>query len=202
MYEQIGIIIMNYDEKILICKDGYFIRATIGEEENIEKIIKREVSYYLDIDMFRIVKKFDEKLMDNDGLRTMYLVEVGIYTKEFEFKDPYKMVKEIININYKEYLDRNLLKYDNNNSLASTILNLSFLFIVVDIIPRFIIKKEDVLFLPLLGVIGGLYFIGYIFIKPRLINKLLNIKINTNIAITTLNILMTLYCIRLFLIAR
>ncbi|MGL5346230.1 MAG: hypothetical protein ACRDA3_02665 [Peptostreptococcaceae bacterium] len=202
MSEQIGIIVMNYDEKLFLCEEGYFIKSSTGETDNVEKVIKREIRYFFNIDMFRIVKTFEEKLIDLDGIRTMYLVEVGIYTKDFEFIDPYKMVKDILNTNYKEYLERNLLKYEDNNSLASTILNISFLFITVDIIPKFIIKNGEMLFLPILGFLGSVYFIAHIFLKPKLINKLLKFNINTTIAIVTLNTLMTLYGIKLFLVAK
>ena len=202
MSEQIGIIVMNYDEKLFLCDEGYFIKSSIGETENVEKVIKREIRYFFNIDMFRIVKTFEEKLIDLDGIRTMYLVEVGIYTNDFEFIDPYKMVKDVLNTNYKEYLERNLLKYEDNNSLASTILNISFLFITVDIIPRFIIKNGEILFLPLLGILGITYFIAHIFLKPKIINKLIKFKINTSIVIIALNTLMTLYGIKLFLVAK
>lgn len=202
MYEQVGIIVMNYDEKLFLCEDGYFIKASVGESENIEKVIKKEIKYYLNIDMFRIVKKFEEKLTDIEGTRTMYLVEVGIYTKDFEFKDPYKIVTDIVNLNFKEYLERNLLKYEKNNSLATTILNAIFLIIAIDIIPRFIIGNGEILFLPILGVLGSSYFIAHIFLKPRLVNKLLQFNINTTVVIIALNTFITLYGIKLFLAAK
>ncbi|MGL5311819.1 MAG: hypothetical protein ACRC92_01095 [Peptostreptococcaceae bacterium] len=202
MVKHIGIIVMNYDENIFVCKDGYFIKATVGENNTVEERIKNEIKYYLDRDMFRIVKVFDEKLMDGEELRTMYLVEVGIYTKEFEFKSADKIVNEIVNINYKEYLQNNLIRYDKNNSLASTIVNLFVMIIAMDVIPKLIIKNETVMFLPLLGFIGVLYLLGTVVVKPKLINGLLKIKINTTIAITTMNIITTLYWVRLFLLVR
>ena len=202
MGEHIGIIVMNYDEKIFVCKEGYFIKATLSENETLDEAIKKEIRYYLDRDVYRIVKVFDEKLIDMQDIRTMYLVEVGIYTNEFEFVSAQKIVNEIININYKEYLQKNLINYDKNNSLASTIVNLFVMFIAIDIVPRFIIKNESVMFLPLLGLIGILYLILTIAIKPKLINILLKIKINTTIAITAMNIITTFYWVRLFLLVR
>lgn len=202
MEQHIGIIVMNYDEKIFLCEDGYFIKSFIGENENIENVIKKEIKHYLDRDIFRIVKIFKKKLLDIDKERTMYLVEVGIYTKEFEFVDAEKIVYEIVNINYKTYLQNNLIEYDKNNGLASNMINLSIIFIVLDIIPRFIIKSETIMFLPLFGLIGILYLIGAIIVKPKLINILINVKINTSIAIIAMNTIATLYCIRLFMLAR
>lgn len=202
MVKQIGIIVMNYDEKIFVCEDGYFIKATVEESSTVEAKIKSEIKYYLNRDMFRIVKVFDEELIDGGDLRTMYLVEVGIYTKEFEFANADEIVNEIVNINFKEYLQKNLIRYDKNNSLASIIVNLVVMIIAMDVIPKLIIKNETIMFLPLLAFIGILYLIGIIAIKPKLINVLLKIKINTSIAITTMKIITTLYWVRLFLLVR
>lgn len=197
MDESIGIVVKNYDGKILIIDGDYFIKTKLNNNEDAKDIIKRELKNSIDTDIFKIKRIFKEKLSYMRENITMYLVEVGVFNNEFDFISMDKVLDEVCNFKAKEYYERNVLKYEEYSILVMSIFNIIIAVSFIDIIPNF---KNSISLNELWTGLAGLACVYFLFTKylvDKLTNFTINFSINTKIANIFTTIIMVIYCIRL-----
>lgn len=195
MNEYIGIIIRNQNDKFLLCDGSFYIKTRLDSNKDVKDIIKTEIYNVLEKDIFKIKKIYEEKIIHRYEEITLYLVDVGVYTNDYDFMSIDKLVSEIINFDDKNYFNKYILKPEEYSSLLSTTFTLLMLVITVNIfhLPQFIHNIYSY-------TLGGflLIFIYAIFnryLKPKLIKSLAYFKFNVKIANYITSFLLIIYCI-------
>ncbi|WP_195940307.1 hypothetical protein [Romboutsia sp. 1001713B170131_170501_G6] len=195
MNEYIGIVIRNQNDKFLLCDGSFYIKTRLDSNKDVKDIIKTEIYNVLEKDIFKIRKIYEEKIIHRYEEITLYLVDVGVYTNDYDFMSIDKLVSEIINFDDKNYFNKYILKPEEYSSLISTTFTLLMLVITVNIfhLPQFIHNIYSY-------TLGGfsLIFIYIIFnryLKPKLIKSLAYFKFNVKIANYITSFLLIIYCI-------
>lgn len=195
MNEYIGIIIRNQNDKFLLCDGSFYIKTKLDSNRDIKNIIKTEIYNVLEKDIFKIRKIFEEKIIHIYEEITLYLVDVGVYTNDYDFMSIDKIVSEIINFDDKNFFNEYILKPEEYSNILSTTFTLLMLVITVNIfhLPQFI---HNISSYTLSGF--SLIFIYSIFnkyLKPKLITYLSYFKFNVKIANYITSLLLVIYCI-------
>lgn len=195
MNEYIGIVIRNQNDKFLLCDGSFYIKTRLDSNKDVKDIIKIEIYNVLEKDIFKIRKIYEEKIIHRYEEITLYLVDVGVYTNDYDFMSIDKLVSEIINFDDKNYFNKYILNPEEYSSLISTTFTLLMLVITVNIfhLPQFIHNIYSY-------TLGGfsLIFIYAIFnryLKPKLIKSLAYFKFNVKIANYITSFLLIIYCI-------
>lgn len=197
MDEYIGIVIKNQWDNILLHDGNFYIKTKVKENSDIINTIKTEIAENLDKEIFKIKKVYKEKLEHRYEILTIYLVEVGVYTNDFEFLKIDQIPKEIYSFEDKAFFEKYILKEDEYTTLLSSIFNLFILIGIVDILP--IIKSYLNLQLFSMGVIftAILFFVFKNIIGPKIAEKLIKFNLNIKIANSITTIIIIYYCIKL-----
>lgn len=197
MDEYIGIVIKNQWDNILLHDGNFYIKTKVKENSDIINTIKTEIAENLDKEIFKIKKVYKEKLEHRYEILTIYLVEVGVYTNDFEFLKIDQIPKEIYSFEDKAFFEKYILKEDEYTTLLSSIFNLSILIGIVDILP--IIKSYLNLQLFSMGVIftAILFFVFKNIIGPKIAENLIKFNLNIKIANSVTTIIIIYYCIKL-----
>lgn len=197
MDEYIGIVIKNQWDNILLHDGNFYIKTKVKENSDIINTIKTEIAENLDKEIFKIKKVYKEKLEHRYETLTIYLVEVGVYTNDFEFLKIDQIPKEIYSFEDKAFFEKYILKEDEYTTLLSSIFNLFILIGIVDILP--IIKSYLNLQLFSMGVIftAILFFVFKNIIGPKIAEKLIKFNLNIKIANSITTIIIIYYCIKL-----
>lgn len=197
MDEYIGIVIKNQWDNILLHDGNFYIKTKVKENSDIINTIKTEIAENLDKEIFKIKKVYKEKLEHRYETLTIYLVEVGVYTNDFEFLKIDQIPKEIYSFEDKAFFEKYILKEDEYTTLLSSIFNLFILIGIVDILP--IIKSYLNLQLFSMGVIftAILFFVFKNIIGPKIAEKLIRFNLNIKIANSITTIIIIYYCIKL-----
>ncbi|CEH33895.1 hypothetical protein [Romboutsia lituseburensis] len=197
MDEYIGIVIKNQWDNILLHDGNFYIKTKVKENSDIINTIKTEIAENLDKEIFKIKKVYKEKLEHRYEILTIYLVEVGVYTNDFEFLKIDQIPKEIYSFEDKAFFEKYILKEDEYTTLLSSIFNLFILIGIVDILP--IIKSYLNLQLFSMGVIftAILFFVFKNIIGPKIAENLIKFNLNIKIANSITTIIIIYYCIKL-----
>lgn len=197
MDEYIGIVIKNQWDNILLHDGNFYIKTKVKENRDIINTIKTEIAENLDKEIFKIKKVYKEKLEHRYEILTIYLVEVGVYTNDFEFLKIDQIPKEIYSFEDKAFFEKYILKEDEYTTLLSSIFNLFILIGIVDILP--IIKSYLNLQLFSMGVIftAILFFVFKNIIGPKIAENLIKFNLNIKIANSITTIIIIYYCIKL-----
>lgn len=197
MDEYIGIVIKNQWDNILLHDGNFYIKTKVKENSDIINTIKTEIVENLDKEIFKIKKVYKEKLEHRYETLTIYLVEVGVYTNDFEFLKIDQIPKEIYSFEDKAFFEKYILKEDEYTTLLSSVFNLFILIGIVDILP--IIKSYLNLQLFSMGVIftAILFFVFKNIIGPKIAEKLIKFNLNIKIANSITTIIIIYYCIKL-----
>lgn len=197
MDEYIGIVIKNQWDNILLHDGNFYIKTKVKENSDIINTIKTEIAENLDKEIFKIKKVYKEKLEHRYEILTIYLVEVGVYTNDFEFLKIDQIPKEIYSFEDKAFFEKYILKEDEYTTLLSSIFNLFILIGIVDILP--IIKSYLNLQLFSMGVIftAILFFVFKNIIGPKIAENLIKFNLNIKIANSVTTIIIIYYCIKL-----
>lgn len=197
MDQYIGIIVKNQWDNILLHDGNFYIKAKLKENKDIKSIIKEEIFDNLDKDIFKIKKVYAEKLEHKYETLTMYLVEVGVYSNDFEFLNIDKLINELYSFQDKEFYERNILKPEEYTTVVSSIFNLIMLIAIVYILP--IIKPYLNLQLFFIGILClAISFIVFKnIIGPKIAKKILNFNFNTKIVNSLVIIMIIIFCIKL-----
>ncbi|WP_270941126.1 hypothetical protein [Romboutsia lituseburensis] len=197
MDEYIGIVIKNQWDNILLHDGNFYIKTKVKENSDIINTIKTEIVENLDKEIFKIKKVYKEKLEHRYETLTIYLVEVGVYTNDFEFLKIDQVPKEIYSFEDKAFFEKYILKEDEYTTLLSSVFNLFILIGIVDILP--IIKSYLNLQLFSMGVIftAILFFVFKNIIGPKIAEKLIKFNLNIKIANSITTIIIIYYCIKL-----
>ncbi|MPM57904.1 hypothetical protein SDC9_104733 [bioreactor metagenome] len=197
MDEYIGIVIKNQWDNILLHDGNFYIKTKVKENSDIINTIKTEIVENLDKEIFKIKKVYKEKLEHRYETLTIYLVEVGVYTNDFEFLKIDQVPKEIYSFEDKAFFEKYILKEDEYTTLLSSVFNLFILIGIVDILP--IIKSYLNLQLFSMGVIftAILFFVFKNIIGPKIAEKLIKFNLNIKIANSITTIIIVYYCIKL-----
>lgn len=197
MDEYIGIVIKNQWDNILLHDGNFYIKTKVKENSDIINTIKAEIVENLDKEIFKIKKIYKEKLEHRYEILTIYLVEVGVYTNDFEFLKIDQVPKEIYSFEDKAFFEKYILKEDEYTTLLSSVFNLFILIGIVDILP--IIKSYLNLQLFSMGVIftAILFFVFKNIIGPKIAEKLIKFNLNIKIANSITTIIIIYYCIKL-----
>lgn len=197
MDEYIGIVIKNQWDNILLHDGNFYIKTKVKENSDIINTIKTEIAENLDKEIFKIKKIYKEKLEHRYETLTIYLVEVGVYTNDFEFLKIDQIPREIYSFEDKAFFEKYILKEDEYTTLLSSLFNLFILIGIVDILP--IIKSYLNLQLFSMGVIftAILFFVFKNIIGPKIAEKLIKFNLNIKIANSITTIIIIYYCIKL-----
>lgn len=197
MDEYIGIVIKNQWDNILLHDGNFYIKTKVKENSDIINTIKVEIVENLDKEIFKIKKIYKEKLEHRYETLTIYLVEVGVYTNDFEFLKIDQIPREIYSFEDKAFFEKYILKEDEYTTLLSSLFNLFILIGIVDILP--IIKSYLNLQLFSMGVIftAILFFVFKNIIGPKIAEKLIKFNLNIKIANSITTIIIIYYCIKL-----
>lgn len=197
MDEYIGIVIKNQWDNILLHDGNFYIKTKVKENSDIINTIKTEIAENLDKEIFKIKKVYKEKLEHRYEILTIYLVEVGVYTNDFEFLKIDQIPKEIYSFEDKAFFEKYILKEDEYTTLLSSIFNLFILIGIVDILP--IIKSYLNLQLFSMGVIftAILFFVFKNIIGPKIAENLIKFNLNIKIPNSITTIIIIYYCIKL-----
>ncbi|MCR8743808.1 hypothetical protein [Romboutsia lituseburensis] len=197
MDEYIGIVIKNQWDNILLHDGNFYIKTKVKENSDIINTIKAEIVENLDKEIFKIKKVYKEKLEHKFETLTIYLVEVGVYTNDFEFLKIDQIPKEIYSFEDKAFFEKYILKEDEYTTLLSSIFNLIILIGIVDILP--IIKSYLNLQLFSIGVIftAILFFVFKNIIGPKISERLIKFNLNIKIANSITTMIIIYYCIKL-----
>lgn len=197
MDEYIGIVIKNQWDNILLHDGNFYIKTKVKENSDVINTIKTEIVENLDREIFKIKKVYKEKLEHRYETLTIYLVEVGVYTNDFEFLKIDQIPKEIYSFEDKAFFEKYILKEDEYTTLLSSVFNLFILIGIVDILP--IIKSYLNLQLFSMGVIftAILFFVFKNIIGPKIAEKLIKFNLNIKIANSITTIIIIYYCIKL-----
>lgn len=197
MDEYIGIVIKNQWDNILLHDGNFYIKTKVKKNSDIINTIKAEIIENLDKEIFKIKKVYKEKLEHRYETLTIYLVEVGVYTNDFEFLKIDQIPKEIYSFEDKAFFEKYILKEDEYTTLLSSLFNLIILIGIVDILP--IIKSYLNLQLFSMGVIftSILFFVFKNIIGPKIAEKLIKFNLNIKIANSITTIIIIYYCIKL-----
>lgn len=197
MDEYIGIVIKNQWDNILLHDGNFYIKTNVKENSDIINTIKVEIVENLDKEIFKIKKIYKEKLEHRYETLTIYLVEVGVYTNDFEFLKIDQIPREIYSFEDKAFFEKYILKEDEYTTLLSSLFNLFILIGIVDILP--IIKSYLNLQLFSMGVIftAILFFVFKNIIGPKIAEKLIKFNLNIKIANSITTIIIIYYCIKL-----
>ncbi|WP_042273515.1 hypothetical protein [Faecalimicrobium dakarense] len=182
--ETIGIIVQNYHYGILL---NYIVGDVVKEDEKINDTIERMIKKSFNTYLFRKVKKYKEKLKYGDKEITMYLVELVGYNEEinekFKFIDRDEILDELPNSNYKDFLRRNIIKYEEYDNSICNLFNIIILERIVTILGT--IDRElkiDLLWINISALIIS-FIILRIYINPKLARYLAKFDTNTKIKI-------------------
>ena len=197
MEEYIGIIVKNQWDNILLYDKSFYMKAEIKENKDIKEIIKEEIVENLNKDIFKIRKVYEEKLEHRYEIITMYLVEVGIYTNDFEFMKVEKLLKEIYSFEDKEFFEKNILRYEEYNTFFITIFNLFITIFIVDILPSINIEIDIKSFLIGLSIITLSIIIFKNIISHKITKYIIKFKFNIKIANFITIIIMVIYCTKM-----
>lgn len=197
MDEYIGIVIKNQWDNILLHDGNFYIKTKVKENSDIINTIKTEIVENLDKEIFKIKKVYKEKLEHRYETLTIYLVEVGVYTNDFEFLKIDQIPKEIYSFEDKAFFEKYILKEDEYTTLLSSVFNLFILIGIVDILP--IIKSYLNLQLFSMGVIftAILFFVFKNIIGPKIAEKLIKLNLNLKVANSITTVIIIYYCIKL-----
>lgn len=197
MDEYIGIVIKNQWDNILLHDGNFYIKTKVKENSDIINTIKTEIVENLDKEIFKIKKVYKEKLEHRYETLTIYLVEVGVYTNDFEFLKIDQIPKEIYSFEDKAFFEKYILKEDEYTTLLSSVFNLFILIGIVDILP--IIKSYLNLQLFSMGVIftAILFFVFKNIIGPKIAEKLIKFNLNLKVANSITTVIIIYYCIKL-----
>lgn len=197
MDEYIGIVIKNQWDNILLHDGNFYIKTKVKENSDIINTIKTEIVENLDKEIFKIKKVYKEKLEHRYETLTIYLVEVGVYTNDFEFLKIDQIPKEIYSFEDKAFFEKYILKEDEYTTLLSSVFNLFILIGIVDILP--IIKSYLNLQLFSMGVIftAILFFVFKNIIGPKISEKLIKFNLNLKVANSITTVIIIYYCIKL-----
>ena len=198
MEDYIGVIVKNQWDEILLYESSFYIK--IKKSEDIENDIKNELSANLDIDIFKIKKIYDEKLLHRQEEITLYLVEVGIYNKAFEFIKIEKLPQDILNFQDKEFFEKNILRYETYGSFLYSIINIFLLIVLVGILESINKPISMHRFGVIIGVLVLIFAAFAKFIKPKLLNYLINFEINIKFVEYLTNITMVVYWVKILTI--
>jgi hypothetical protein len=198
MEDYIGVIVKNQWDEILLYESSFYIK--IKKSDDIENDIKNELSSNLDIDIFKIKKIYDEKLLHRQEEITLYLVEVGIYNKAFEFIKIEKLPQDILNFQDKEFFEKNILRYETYGSFLYSIINILLLIVLVGILESINKPISMHRFGVIIGVLVLIFAIFAKFIKPKLLNYLINFEINIKFVEYLTNITMIVYWVKILTI--
>ncbi len=198
MEDYIGVIVKNQWDEILLYESSFYIK--IKKLEDIENDIKNELSANLDIDIFKIKKIYDEKLLHRQEEITLYLVEVGIYNKAFEFIKIEKLPQDILNFQDKEFFEKNILRYETYGSFLYSIINIFLLIVLVGILESINKPISMHRFGVIIGVLVLIFAVFAKFIKPKLLNYLINFEINIKFVEYLTNITMVVYWVKILTI--
>ncbi|MGX4599567.1 hypothetical protein [Faecalimicrobium sp. JNUCC 81] len=180
--ETIGIIIQKYDGMILF---DYIIGKMGKEDENIDDTIKREIKEKLNSSLYRKIKKYDQKLKYKDKEIDMYLVEiVGYYPQideKFKFLERSKILDELYESNYKDFIRKNIIKYEEYNCSIRPLLNvviILFMSIALAIVNK--VLKFDLLLIDL-AIVALTFIVLRKYVNPILIKYLIKFDINPKV---------------------
>lgn len=198
MEDYIGVIVKNQWDEILLYESSFYIK--IKKSDDIENDIKNELSSNLDIDIFKIKKIYDEKLLHRQEEITLYLVEVGIYNKAFEFIKIEKLPQDILNFQDKEFFEKNILRYETYGSFLYSIINIFLLIVLVGILESINKPISMHRFGVIIGVLVLIFAVFAKFIKPKLLNYLINFEINIKFVEYVTTITMIIYWVKILTI--
>ncbi|MBO3443941.1 hypothetical protein [Clostridium sp. CCUG 7971] len=180
--ETIGIIIQKYDGMILF---DYIIGKMGKEDENIDDTIKREIKEKLNSSLYRKIKKYDEKLKYKDKEIDMYLVEIVGYDpqidEKFKFVERSKILDELYESNYKDFLRKNIIKYEEYNCSIRLLLNvviILFMSIALAIVNK--VLNFDLLLIDL-AIVALTFIVLRKYVNPKLIKYLIKFDINPKV---------------------
>lgn len=198
MEEFIGVIVKNQWDEILLYESSFYIK--IKKSDDVKNIIKKELSKNLDIDIFKIKKIYDEKLLHKQEELKLYLVEVGVYNKEFEFIKIEKLSQDILNFQDKEFFEKNILRYETYGFFLYSIINIFLLIILVGILESINKPISMHRFGVIIGVLVLIFAVFAKFIKPKLLNYLINFEINIKFVEYVTTITMIIYWVKILTI--
>lgn len=177
--QRLGIILKNNDDKIM----PEFFKITIknNKKEEIEKVLKEKFRR----DLFKIVRKYNEKFIyDNEEL-TMYLVELVGYEPdkdaEYNFKNKEKLLESIACENYKGYINRNIIKRDIYGDTISPLIYFVLMEISIKIAMLVIPLVPQYANLMTIGILIAVYFIIFNIVDKFLIDILVKYELNIKI---------------------
>lgn len=180
--ETIGIIIQKYDGMILF---DYIIGKMGKEDENIDDTIKREIKEKLNSSLYRKIKKYDEKLKYKDKEIDMYLVEIVGYDpqidEKFKFVERSKILDELYESNYKDFIRKNIIKYEEYNCSIRPLLNvviILFMSIALAIVNK--VLNFDLLLIDL-AIVALTFIVLRKYVNPKLIKYLIKFDINPKV---------------------
>ncbi|MDK2584738.1 hypothetical protein QOZ83_02615 [Romboutsia sedimentorum] len=198
MEDYIGVIVKNQWDEILLYESSFYIK--IKKSDDVKNIIKKELSKNLNIDIFKIKKIYDEKLLHRQEELTLYLVEVGVYNKEFEFIKIEKVLPDILNFQDKEFFEKNILRYETYGFFLYSIINILLLIILVGILESINKPISMHSFGVIIGVLVLIFAVFAKFIKPKLLNYLINFEINIKFVEYLTTITMIVYWVKILTI--
>lgn len=199
--EYIGIIVKNQWDNILLYDKSFYMKVEINEnkdkDKDIKVIIKEEIVKNLNKDIFKIRKVYEEKLEHRYETLTMYLVEVGIYTDDFEFIKIEKLAKEIYSFQDKEFFEKNILRYEEYNTFLISMFNLFIVIFIVDILPKINVEIDIKYFFSGLSIIALSIILFKNMISPKISKYMTKFKLNIKIANFIIIITLIIYCIKI-----
>lgn len=198
MEDYIGVIVKNQWDEILLYESSFYIK--IKKSDDVKNIIKKELSKNLNIDIFKIKKIYDEKLLHKQEELTLYLVEVGVYNKEFEFIKIEKVLPDILNFQDKEFFEKNILRYETYGFFLYSIINILLLIILVGILESINKPISMHSFGVIIGVLVLIFAVFAKIIKPKLLNYLINFEINIKFVEYLTTITMIVYWVKILTI--
>ncbi|MGL4911175.1 MAG: hypothetical protein ACRC3Y_01960 [Romboutsia sp.] len=194
MEEYIGVIVRNQWDDILFYDKSFYIKTLVTPNKDIKEIIKECLKHNLNKDIFKIRKIYEQKLQHKYESLTMYLVDVGVYSNDFEFMKLDDISKEIYSFEDKAFFDKNLLRHEECNILVNSIINLISGVFILDILSRIDISLRS--FFVVLSIVALSTIALKKILTPRISNHINKLKFNIKIANTAILIIIVIYCIK------
>lgn len=194
MKEYIGVIVRNQCDELLFYDKSFYIKVMLNPNEDIKESIKKTLKENLNKDLFKIRKIYEEKLYHKYESLTMYLVEVGVYSNDFEFMKLDDISKEIYSFEDKKFFDKNLLRYEECSILVNSIFNLISIVFMVDILSK--INTTLMTFFIMLSIIAIINASLKKILTSKISDYLNKLKFNVKIVNALIIIILVMYCIR------